>query len=118
MQPADEVAVEIYDGPAAALTDDLRVLYATVYAEPPYRDGPADVAEFVAEWPELLDFRRCGSTSSHPLSLPAEARHRRPRRDATVPQRVHKPRVGLSSHIGGSKPRGNIPLDAENGLLE
>lgn len=24
-----------------------------MYAEPPYRDGPADVAEFVAEWREL-----------------------------------------------------------------
>lgn len=53
MQPPDEVAVEIYDGPAGALTDDLRALYTIVYAEPPYRDGPAGVAEFVAEWPEL-----------------------------------------------------------------
>jgi hypothetical protein len=32
-----------------ALTDDLRALYAAVYAEPPYRDGPAELAEFVAE---------------------------------------------------------------------
>jgi len=55
VQAADEVRVETYDGPAVTLTDDLRALYAAVYAEPPYRDGPADVAEFVAEWPELLN---------------------------------------------------------------
>ena len=53
VQPADEVWVETYDGSAASLIDGLRVLYAAVYAEPPYRDGPADVAEFVAEWREL-----------------------------------------------------------------
>jgi len=55
VQPADEVRVETYDGPTATLTDDLRALYAAVYAEPPYRDGPAEVAEFVAEWRELLN---------------------------------------------------------------
>jgi ribosomal protein S18 acetylase RimI-like enzyme len=55
VQPADEVRMETHDGPAATLTDDLRALYAVVYAEPPYRDGPADVAEFVAEWRELPD---------------------------------------------------------------
>lgn len=55
VQPADEVRVETYDGPALMLTDDLRDLYAAVYAEPPYRDGCADVAEFVAEWPELVN---------------------------------------------------------------
>src|SRR5215207_95493 len=55
VQAADEVRVETYDGPAATLTDDLRALYGAVYAEPPYRDGPAEVAEFVAEWPELLN---------------------------------------------------------------
>jgi hypothetical protein len=38
-----------------ALTDDLRALYAAVYAAPPYRDGPAELAEFVAEWRELLN---------------------------------------------------------------
>jgi ribosomal protein S18 acetylase RimI-like enzyme len=54
VQPADEVRVETYDGPAATPTDELRALYAAVYAEPPYRDGPAEVAEFVAEWSDLL----------------------------------------------------------------
>ena len=53
VQPPGEVGVETYDGPATVLTDDLRALYAAVYAEPPYRDGPADVAEFVAEWRDL-----------------------------------------------------------------
>ena len=55
MHGPDEIRVETYDGSAAALTDDLLAVYAAVYAEPPYRDGPADVAEFAAEWPELLD---------------------------------------------------------------
>jgi ribosomal protein S18 acetylase RimI-like enzyme len=49
-----EVRIETYEGPAAALTDELRALYAAVYAEPPYRDGPGEVAEFAAEWPGLL----------------------------------------------------------------
>jgi ribosomal protein S18 acetylase RimI-like enzyme len=49
-----EVRVETYDGPAAILTEELQALYGAVYAEPPYRDDPADVAEFVAEWPELV----------------------------------------------------------------
>jgi GNAT superfamily N-acetyltransferase len=47
-------SIETYDGTAAVLTDELRVLYAAVYAEPPYYDGPADLAEFVAEWPGLV----------------------------------------------------------------
>lgn len=55
VQPPDEVRVETYDGPAATLTEELRALYAAVYAEAPYRDGPAEVAEFVAEWPGLLN---------------------------------------------------------------
>jgi hypothetical protein len=53
VRPPDEIRVETYDPPAMVLTDDLRGLYAAVSAEPPYRDGPADVAEFVAEWAEL-----------------------------------------------------------------
>jgi ribosomal protein S18 acetylase RimI-like enzyme len=53
MRPSDEVRVVTYEGAATALTDDLRALYAAVYAEPPYRDGPAEVAEFIAEWNDL-----------------------------------------------------------------
>jgi ribosomal protein S18 acetylase RimI-like enzyme len=53
VQPSDEVGTQTYEGPATALTDDLRALYAAVYAGPPYHDGPAEVAEFVAEWGEL-----------------------------------------------------------------
>lgn len=49
-----EVRVETYEGWAAVLTEGLRTLYAAVYAEPPYRDGPTDLAEFAAEWPALL----------------------------------------------------------------
>jgi len=51
---ADEVQVVAYDGAEAALTDELLALYGEVYAGPPYRDGPEDVAEFAAEWPRLL----------------------------------------------------------------
>jgi ribosomal protein S18 acetylase RimI-like enzyme len=48
------VGIETCDGLAAALTGEVRAVYAAVYAEPPYRDGPADVAEFAAEWPGLV----------------------------------------------------------------
>ena len=34
MRPSDEVRVVTYEGAATALTDDLRALYAAVYAEP------------------------------------------------------------------------------------
>src|SRR4051812_17554304 len=49
-----ELRIEVYDGSAATLTEELRTLYGAVYAGPPYHDGPADLAEFVAEWQELL----------------------------------------------------------------
>jgi len=48
-----DVRVETFDGSTASLTDGLVELYGAVYTEKPYCDGPSDVAEFVAEWPEL-----------------------------------------------------------------
>jgi len=48
------VGIETYDGLAATLTAEVRAVYAAVYAEAPYRDGPAEVAEFAAEWPGLV----------------------------------------------------------------
>jgi GNAT superfamily N-acetyltransferase len=48
------VTVETHDGSTASLDAELRDLYGAVYAEPPYRDGPAEIAEFVEEWPELV----------------------------------------------------------------
>lgn len=54
MTTSVDARVETYDGPTAALTAELRDLYGAAYAEPPYRDGPTEVAEFVAEWPELV----------------------------------------------------------------
>jgi ribosomal protein S18 acetylase RimI-like enzyme len=51
---AHGVGIETYDGLAATLTSEVRAVYAAVYAEAPYRDGPADVAEFAAEWPGLV----------------------------------------------------------------
>lgn len=50
---ANEVHVTVHDGAAAKLSDELVELYGEVYAEAPYWDGPADVAEFAAEWPRL-----------------------------------------------------------------
>lgn len=32
----------------------IRDLYAEVYAEPPYGEGPADVTEFAAGWPQRI----------------------------------------------------------------
>jgi GNAT superfamily N-acetyltransferase len=32
----------------------VRVLYAEVYAEPPYGEGPEDVADFAADWPRRV----------------------------------------------------------------
>ena len=49
-----DVRVETYDASTATLTPGLRDLYGAVYAEAPYHDGPEDIAEFVAEWPDLL----------------------------------------------------------------
>jgi ribosomal protein S18 acetylase RimI-like enzyme len=49
-----DARIETYDGSTASLTTELCELYGAVYAEPPYCDGPADLAEFVSEWPELV----------------------------------------------------------------
>jgi hypothetical protein len=44
-----------YDGEAARdHLDVVRELYAEVYAEPPYREGPEDVAGFAADWPRRV----------------------------------------------------------------
>jgi GNAT superfamily N-acetyltransferase len=51
---AGRVGNETYDGLAARLTGEVSAAYAAVYAEAPYRDGPAEVAEFAAEWPGLV----------------------------------------------------------------
>jgi ribosomal protein S18 acetylase RimI-like enzyme len=49
-----EIRVETYDASTARLTAELRDLYGAVYVEAPYHDGSDDIAEFVAEWPDLL----------------------------------------------------------------
>jgi hypothetical protein len=43
----------ITDPAAAGLADDLVRLYADVYAEPPYLEGPAQVARFARQLPAL-----------------------------------------------------------------
>jgi ribosomal protein S18 acetylase RimI-like enzyme len=47
-------------GTAEGSLPSVNELYGTVYAEPPYREGPQDVADFVKDWPWRLkqpDFR-------------------------------------------------------------
>lgn len=52
---ADKIRVERLT-PDAALEGIavVRALYAEVYVEPPYREGPADVEKFVAGWPRRV----------------------------------------------------------------
>jgi ribosomal protein S18 acetylase RimI-like enzyme len=40
-----------HSGTAGRHESQVRSLYATVYAEPPYCEGPEDVADFVKGWP-------------------------------------------------------------------
>lgn len=48
---ATEPAYEIYEGAdAARRLDDFLGVYEEVYAEPPYREGPSDVAQFVERY--------------------------------------------------------------------
>ena len=54
MRDSIDLRIETYDASTAHLTRELRDLYGAVYAEAPYHDGPDDIAEFVAEWPDLL----------------------------------------------------------------
>ena len=45
-------AVGVYDGSAARdQLDAVRTMYAEVYAEPPYFEGPDDVEWFARDWP-------------------------------------------------------------------
>lgn len=39
---------------AVARLGTIGELYAEIYAEPPYRGGPADVADFAASWPRRV----------------------------------------------------------------
>ena len=50
----DEVHIVVYDGVAATLSEELLASYLEVYAEAPYWETAKEVAEFAAEWPELL----------------------------------------------------------------
>ena len=55
--PGEQLPVTVaeYDGEAARdHLDVVRDLYAEVYAEPPYREGPEDVAGFAADWPRRV----------------------------------------------------------------
>jgi ribosomal protein S18 acetylase RimI-like enzyme len=39
------------------LLSTVAQLYAEIYAEPPYHEGPADVADFISRWSQHLDQR-------------------------------------------------------------
>jgi ribosomal protein S18 acetylase RimI-like enzyme len=41
-------------GTARVQLDAVEGIYASAYAEPPYREGPEDVAEFCAGWPHRV----------------------------------------------------------------
>lgn len=41
-----------HDDPDSSLLNVIEPLYAEIYAEPPYREGPADVADFARQWPD------------------------------------------------------------------
>lgn len=47
----DTITISVLDGAAAReVADEIRDLYADVYAEPPYNEGPDDVAGFVGRF--------------------------------------------------------------------
>lgn len=45
--------IEVYESPATELSAELLALYAAVYADAPYYETPAEVAEFAAVWPRI-----------------------------------------------------------------
>lgn len=52
MAPLDRLVLVVHDGDTAVeRLDVVRRLYAEVFAEPPYHDGPAEVETFAAGWP-------------------------------------------------------------------
>ncbi|MDQ3152445.1 MAG: GNAT family N-acetyltransferase [Actinomycetota bacterium] len=51
----DQLALDHHGADTAlAQLSVIRCLYAEVYAEPPYREGPADVADFAGGWPQRV----------------------------------------------------------------
>jgi len=51
----DGLVLAVYDNTTAPeLLETVRNLYAEVYAEPPYCDGPAEVEAFASRWPRRL----------------------------------------------------------------
>jgi len=53
-----EVTYELYEGPdAAGQLDVFLPAYEEVYADPPYREGPRDVAEFIERYPQQIRTR-------------------------------------------------------------
>ncbi|MFE5665925.1 GNAT family N-acetyltransferase [Streptomyces niveus] len=51
MTSAEDLSYDVYEGgTAAAALDSFLAAYEEVYAEPPYSEGPSDVAEFVEHY--------------------------------------------------------------------
>lgn len=54
--PVGHLVLVVHGGDTAAeQLDTVRRLYAEVFAEPPYRDGPAEVETFAAGWPRRAE---------------------------------------------------------------
>src|SRR5262245_19511289 len=52
----DRLTLTIYGADTSAdLLNTIGELYAEIYAEPPYDEGPADAADFMAGWSQLID---------------------------------------------------------------
>lgn len=58
MRGVDRLTLTIYGtGTAAAQSGAIRNLYAEIYAEPPYHEGPAEVEDFASAWPRTINQR-------------------------------------------------------------
>lgn len=52
----DNLTLTIYGTDAGNdQVDTVRDLYAEIYAEPPYNEGPEEVEDFASGWPRRVD---------------------------------------------------------------
>jgi hypothetical protein len=79
----DQLTVTIYGTDTAlAQGDAVRDLYAEIYAEPPYREGAAEVEDFASGWHRTINqrnfrlviARRAGEPIGFAFGFPLQAR--------------------------------------------